>query len=625
MIRFPSFSTDAPPPADGLRHTSLLDWVSLQNTYALFEHQAQTHPNRPALTQIETGSEDETPRALNYAQFRAMIARSGNVLLSCGARRGAAVGLLLPNLMEQQLLFWGAQAVATALPLNFLLEPAHLAGLLAAAKVKVLVALGPTPGGGEIWRKALAVKEILADGLDCLIQVGGFPVYASKIAHFSQAVQNAPDELDPALLPTLDGIAALFHTGGTTGAPKLVQHTHRNELAAAFSFATAAEITSSDVMGNGYPMFHVAGAICLGLATFMAGGHLLNLSSSGFRNPAMVQNHWRLIEHYRLTLTGAVATALAAIADVPRQGRDLSSLRAAYSGGSFVPRTVAERFEAASGVTVREAYGMTETAAVITVEPARGERVLGSAGFAAPFVQVQIRELLADGSVGRPVADGVSGALVVQGETITPGYTDAAQNASAFTEDGWLITGDLATRDQTGRLKLQGRSKDVIIRAGHNIDPLIIEEAAAGHPDVATAAAVGQPDLDAGELPVCYVVLRPGARVVADSLAAHIAGRVSDPTARPKSLYIIDAMPLTGAGKVFKPALRRDAACRLISSRLADFPIQRIDARENSGGALLLNFIAAPGIDMQKLAVDLQEPLRGYLFSWELSPSENVQ
>ena len=334
MIRFPSFSIDAPPPADRMRHTSLTDWVSLPSTYALFEHQARTRPNHPALTQIETGTDDETPRALDYAEFHALIARCGHALLFCGARRGETVGLLLPNLMEQQPLFWGAQAVATALPLNFLLEPAYLASLLTAAKVKVLVAQGPSLRG-EIWRKALAVKEILADRLDCLIQVGGSPVQASNVVNFGDAVEGAPGRLDAALLPTLDDIAALFHTGGTTGAPKLVQHTHRNELAAAFSSASAAQITSSDVIGNGYPMFHVAGAICLGLATFMAGGHLLNFSSSGFRNPAMVQNHWRLVERYRLTLTGAVATALAAISDVPTEGRDLSSLRAAYSGGSL--------------------------------------------------------------------------------------------------------------------------------------------------------------------------------------------------------------------------------------------------------------------------------------------------
>jgi fatty-acyl-CoA synthase len=623
MIRFPSFSIDAPPPTETLHHTSLTAWVSLQSTYALFEHQARTRPNRPALTQIETGTDDETPRSLNYAQLRAMIAGSANVLLSCGARRGEAVGLLLPNMLEQQVLFWGAQAVATALPLNFLLEPEHLASLLVAADVRVLVAQGPTLGG-EIWRKALRVKELLADHLDCLIQVGGTPAPAAKVVHFFNALKNAPDELDAALLPTLDDIAALFHTGGTTGAPKLVRHTHRNELAAAFSFASAAEITSSDIAGNGYPMFHVAGAICLGLATFMAGGHLLSLSSSGFRNPAMVQNHWRLVERYRLTLTGAVATALAAIADVPTGGHDLSSLRVAYSGGSFVPRTVAQRFEAASGVTVREAYGMTESSAVITVELARGTRVLGSAGFAAPFVDVQIRELLADGTVGRPVPHDVAGALVAKGDTITPGYKDSAQNASAFTDDGWLITGDLASMDPTGRVKLLGRSKDVIIRAGHNIDPLIIEEAAASHPDVASAAAIGQPDPYAGELPVCYVVLRPGTHVSADELVAHIAVRVPDPTARPKRVYIIDALPLTGAGKVFKPALRRDAACRIVSSQLVDLPIQRVCAREGAGGALLLMLIAAPGVDMQKLADDLQAQLRGYLFSWELLPHENT-
>jgi fatty-acyl-CoA synthase len=624
MIRFPSLSVDAPSAADSLRNTCLADWVSLQSTYRLFEHQAQALPSHAALTQIETGAEDESPRSLDYAQLHTSIARCGNLLISCGARRGEPVALLLPNLMEQQLLFWGAQAVAVAFPLNHLLAPEHLASLLLAAKVRVLIAQGPIPDG-EIWPKALSVRQILADRLHRLIQVGGAPVRAANIVHFSSAAQTMPDQLDPALLPARGDIAALFHTGGTTGTPKLVQHTHQNELAAAFAFASMAETRSTDVVGNGYPMFHVAGAICLGLATFMAGGHLLNLSSSGFRNPLMVQNHWRLVERYRLTLTGAVATALAAIADVPTESRDLSSLRVAYSGGSFVPRTVAQRFEAASGVTVREAYGMTETSAVISVEPARGIRVLGSVGFAAPFVQVQIRELLADGTVGGAVRDGVSGVLVAKGETITPGYTDGAQNASAFTDDGWLITGDLATIEETGRVTVLGRSKDIIIRAGHNIDPVIIEEAAASHPAVACAAAVGQPDRYAGELPVCYVALRRGAQVSAAGLVAHIAARVSDPPARPKSIYILDELPLTGAGKVFKPALRRDAACRIVTNQLVDLPIQRIRARESSGGALLLTLIPAPGVDLEKLAADLQGLLQGYLFSWELSPPENAQ
>ena len=120
------------------------------------------------------------------------------------------------------------------------------------------------------------------------------------------------------------------------------------------------------------------------------------------------------------------------------------------------------------------------------------------------------------------------------------------------------------------------------------------------------------------------MVLRPGTHVAADSLVAHIAARVSDPTARPKSLYIIDALPLTGAGKVFKPALRRDAACRTVSDRLVDLPIQRIGARESAGGSMLLTLIAAPGVDRQKLAHELRGRLRGYLFSWELSPAENT-
>ncbi|MBC7991503.1 MAG: AMP-binding protein, partial [Luteimonas sp.] len=560
---------------------------------------------------------DEVPRDFNYTELRAHIARAANLLLSNGARRGVTVALLLPNLFEQQFLFWGAQAAATALPLNHLLEPEHLAGLLIAAEARVLVALGPVPGA-QIWEKALAVRDLMGDRLECVIQVGGPPDRRPGIVQYGECMGLASDQLDSALLPGPNDIAAIFHTGGTTGSPKLVQHTHRNELAAAYAYACAAELTPADVCVNGFPMFHVAGAICLSLGTYMAGAHLINLSAAGFRNPAMVTNHWQIVDRYGVTVAGAVATALGSIAEIPLGDHDISSLRLTVSGGALVPRTVAQRFEAASGVKVHEVYGMTEASAVICVEPARGERVLGSVGFAAPFVRVEIRELLKSGGVGSRLSDGGVGVLVVQGATVMPGYKEPRHNQAVLTEDGWLITGDLATRDPDGRITLLGRSKDLIIRGGHNIDPLVIEETAMSHPDVAGAAAVGEPDQYAGELPVCYVVLRPGASVTPESLADYIASRVPERPARPKRVYAVDALPLTGVGKVFKPALRQDAVRKVVVRQTEGLPIARVGTRDGPGGTIVVTIAAAADAHIDELRNALAPRLADFQFTWEL-------
>ena len=335
----------------------------------------------------------------------------------------------------------------------------------------------------------------------------------------------------------------------------------------------------------------------------------------------MVANHWQIVDRYGVTVAGAVATALASVAEVPVGAHDISSLRCGVSGGALVPRTVAERFEAVSGVKLHEVYGMTETSAIICVEPARAERVLGSAGFAAPFVRVEIRELLSSGGVGSRLADGTAGVLVVRGDTVMPGYKEPKHNQSAFTEDGWLITGDLAAMGPDGRVTLLGRSKDLIIRSGHNIDPQIIEEVAMSHPDVSGAAAVGEPDQYAGEMPVCYVVLRAGAAATPQLLADYIADRVPERPARPKHVYAIDALPVTGVGKIFKPALRRDAVHKVVARQTDGLPIANVLTRDGPGGTIVVTITAAAAAHVDALRSELNRRLADFHFTWELVAS----
>jgi hypothetical protein len=206
-------------------------------------------------------------------------------------------------------------------------------------------------------------------------------------------------------------------------------------------------------------------------------------------------------------------------------------------------------------------------AILMALAPASAEPVLGSVGYRIPYTDVVIRKLGADGDLGGPCAPHEIGVLTISGPHVTPGYRDPSHNASSV-RDGYLDSGDLAYTDEAGRIFIAGRSKDLIIRSGHNIDPVLIESALEAHPAVALAAAVGQPDRYAGELPVCYVALRPGAQATAEELKAFAEPLIAERPAWPKHVFVIDAIPMTSVGKIFKPALRIDAARRVAEQLL---------------------------------------------------------
>jgi fatty-acyl-CoA synthase len=618
MIRFPLPSANFEDETKIFAGTALSDWVGVSSTYDMFRNSAMSHGSKTALTHIETGKEKEEPISLTYTQLFAEITRTANLLSHLGASPGNSVAVLLPNLVETHLFLWGAGAVSSALPLNHMLSAKVIAELMRAAQADILVTLGPTMEG-ETWQKAMAVRAELGDDLRCVIQVGGSPVDDSQVVNYTLVKARMPDDhLHIRAEPSLDDIAAFFHTGGTTGSPKLVQHTHRNHLASAFVFAYRYNLSCDDVYMNGLPLYHVAGVLPCSLSPFMAGAHVLNLSPAGLRNPKIQENIWRLVERYKVTSVGGVPTAIGALCAIPIEDADISSIRKALSGGALLPSSIARRFEELIGVPTQEVYGMTETSAVISSDLANCTPVAGSAGFPVPFVSVQIRPIQSDGSLNCDAVIGQPGALVVKGATVTPGYRDERQNLEAFTSDGWLITGDVAIQDKCGRITVTGRSKDVIIRSGHNIDPLLIEEAAMSYSGVAAAAAVAQPDAYAGELPVCYVVAKPGTCLDLDALHNHFVETVPERPAVPKHLYVIDALPLTSVGKVYKPELRCNAASRLLRDLLSDIQLQDISVTEDGSRSLHVTVSCSIHDDIEGIRKKLVERLQPFLFRWEL-------
>ncbi|MGH8435218.1 MAG: AMP-binding protein, partial [Pseudomonas sp.] len=258
----------------------------------------------------------------------------------------------------------------------------------------------------------------------------------------------------------------------------------------------------------------------------------------------------------------------AGLLQVPSAGHDLSSLRYALCGAAPMPVELIRQFEGKTGLTLIEGYGLTEGTCGSCGNPPAGERRPGSIGLRMPYCEVKIAVLDEHGQYLRDAATNEIGNLCLRGITVFNGYLQADKNRGIWIDGDWFNTGDLGRIDADGYIWLTGRSKDLIIRGGHNIDPQMIEEALHKHPAVAMAAAVGKPDLKAGELPVVYVQLKPGVAVDEAELRAHAAAHIPERAAVPKEVWIIDAIPVTAVGKTFKPTLRFDAIRRVFEEQL---------------------------------------------------------
>jgi len=541
-------------------YDELVPWDSI---YGVLEATAGLHGDRTALTLLGTAPLEDTPVTYTHAQLLRGVTRAANLFADLGVVRGESVAILARTHPRVPALIWGAATAATVNCINYLLAPEVIVSLLEAARARVLVCPGPVLDAA-LWDKAREVARRLPGLRTLLVLEGGADMEDPRFVALEGPMDEQPGErLTSASRPGRQDIAALFHTGGTTGLPKLVPQTHLNQIHAAWSLAQGFGITERDIALNGFPLFHVGGTSTIGMSVLATGGHLVMLSPSGLRNPAVVRDIWRLAERHRATLMGGVPTSIGAMSEVPVDGCDLSTVRFAFTGGSPLPSAIGERFETRTGIPLLEQYGMTESVAAITATPFHGARIRGSVGIRSPFSSVEIvREDPRSG--WQPCAPGESGQVLVRGPQIVKGYLDPRHNAGAFTNDGGLVTGDLGYLDANGYLFLTGRAKDLIIRSGHNIDPLAIEEVANAHPAVAVSAAVGMPDEYAGELPVVFVAPVAGMSLDAEALLRFIAERIPEPPARPRQAFLLDVMPVTGVGKIFKPALREQAlACKL--------------------------------------------------------------
>lgn len=578
----------------------------------VFIASAARQPDATAITMLMTGAPDEQPRRVSYSQLLGLIQRAANMFSALGGP-APGVAYMLPSLIETHATLWGAETAGYAVPINFLLQPESIVELLKASGAKILVALGPHPQL-DIWQKALQLRDQVPGLILVRVSAPGTQD-EDGIVDFGSALMAQPsDHLIFGESRGGDDVAAYFHTGGTTGIPKLVAHTQRGQLVAAFGGASMCGYLPNDVLTATLPLFHVAGTIVAGLSAFMTGMELLIMSPAGLRNPAIVEGFWPLVAQYGATLVGGVPTAIGAVLQVPVGDNDISALRAGLTGAALLPPAVGKRFKEVTGCNLHEIFGMTEASGLVSIDPLSGPSSVGSVGWPLPYTQVDVFRLNADGNLGEICAANEIGVIVVRGDHVSPGYRDPDHNEGVF-ENGILNSGDLGYKDEQNRVYIAGRSKDLIIRSGHNIDPAMIENAMSTHPAIALAAAVGLPDAYAGELPVCFVELRPGVEASVEVLQAHAQNTIDERPAWPKQIFIVETIPLTTVGKIYKPSLRCDATKLMVTGLVQndlDLPDASVDVVDGGARGMQVTVTLAKAERSSALAVE--KALAAYLF-----------
>ena len=553
-------------PIRGMADIEALEQVPLERqndiwtVWDLFVRGAAIEPDKPALQYLPGGSPEETPETTTYRQLLDRVRQAANLFRSLGIGSTDAVAILLPIVPQNYVALLAASTAGIAFPINWMLEADQIAALLNATRARVLIAFGPAQGF-RIWEKVAALREQVPS-LQQVLQVRGPGASAAGASDFDVlSARQTGTRLEFERIIDPEDVALYVHTGGTTGMPKIAQLLHRGVAykSWAYSVILAQEARHSTFAGN--PLFHIGGIVHGAIASLSRGMTLVLLGPIGFRTKNVIRDYWRLVERYGITNLSGVPTIFSALASVPSGDADTSSLRPyAMTGSAGLPIQVSKHFERTIGVRILSNYGMTENTATIAMPPRDGDPKFGSSGLRLPYTRIRIVVIGEDGKVRRDCKADEIGEIIISGPGVTPGYLDESLNAKLFVEDGWLRTGDLGRMDSDSYLWVTGRVKDLIIRGGHNIDPRVIEDTLMQHESVALVAAVGKPDAYAGELPVAFVQSKPGRAVGADELKAFARSHIPERAAAPVDVFVLEAMPLTGPGKIFKPELRKRAA-----------------------------------------------------------------
>ncbi len=540
---------------------------------------------RPAVTfQIMSaaGAKSET---LTWNDLHRRVTQAANLFRKLGIGENDVVAYLLPNSLETAITLLGGSTAGIVNPINPLLEPEQISAILRETKAKVLVTLKSFPKtevaqkAAEAVKFAPGVKHVLEIDLNRyltppkswivpLVRPKNPVEHKATVANFNAECARMPADKLTFEDKQQDRICALFHTGGTTGMPKIAQHRASGMIYNGW-LGGRLLFDETDVLICPLPLFHVFAAYPVLMSCVASGAHMVMPTPAGYRGEGVFDNFWKLIEHWKGTFLITVPTAIAALMQRPVNA-DVSTLKTAICGSAPLPVELYNRFKAATGVEIAEGYGLTEATCLVSCNPVDGLKKVGSVGVPMPYTDVRILLIDGSGKITKQCGADEIGEICVSSPGVNSGatYHDADKNKDLYADVSYLRTGDLGRIDADGYLWITGRAKDLIIRSGHNIDPAEIEDALSSHPAVALVGAIGQPDAYAGELPCAYVELVKGAVVTDAELLEHAKSHIHERAAVPKHVEVVPELPKTAVGKILKNDLRKLAIARVYGETL---------------------------------------------------------
>ena len=435
---------------------------------------------------------------LTFGELDAASARVASTLHARGLRPGDRVGVMLPNVPQFAMAYYGVLRMGgVVVPMNPLLKPRE-------------------------------VERYISDSGAALV-LDDAATLPGDAAPDADVVERGPEDT-----------AVILYTSGTTGKPKGAELTHSNLAKNAEVMRGLLSVTEADVIFGALPLFHSFGQTC-GLNLAVATGASLALLPRFTPSDAL-----DLVERRRVTVFEGVPTMYAALLNQPdRERRDVASLRVCVSGGAALPLEVLRGFEDAFGCVVLEGYGLSETSPVASFNAADGLRKPGSIGTPVDGVEMTLLDASPEGV----------GEIAIRGHNVMKGYWGNPEATSeAIDADGWFRSGDLARVDEDGCYFIVDRKKELIIRGGYNVYPREVEEVIYEHPAVREAAVVGVPHDELGQDVAAVVALKPGAAVDEADLRDFVKAQIAA-YKYPRRIWFVEELPKGPTGKILKRAI----------------------------------------------------------------------
>lgn len=521
------------------------------------DHAARTYPETEALVDGAT--------RFTYRELRREVAAVTKSLMALGVGPGDRIGLWAPNSARWvTLALAAAGAGAVLVPVNTRYKGAEARWLLERSRARVLcvadgflgndylamIGAGTEPGSGPVpGLPALEHVVALTDEAPDSATVTAWDTFVrlgARVTDDEAAARTAGvDE---------DDVSDVLFTSGTTGRPKGVLTTHRQNVLTYRAWSDRTGLVHGDRYLIVNPMFHCFGYKAGLLACVLRGATMV------LQAVFDVARTLELVQEESITVLPGPPTIYTSLLDAAgREDHDLSSLRLAVTGAAVVPVTLVERLRAELFPAVITAYGLTEASGTVTTCQADddAETIAHTSGRPIDGVEIRVTD-----ATGRALPPGQDGEILVRGHNVMRGYLDDPEaTAATLDPDGWLDTGDVGHLDAQGRLTLTGRSKEMFTVGGFNVYPAEVEQALARHESVAEAAVTSAPDHRLGEVGRAYVTLRPGSGATPDTLLGHCREQLANFKV-PREIVVVDDFPRNAAGKISKSDLGPHLATR---------------------------------------------------------------